>query len=93
VAKALFQAMDDDGAIAAEAYTVSKPGQSEVVEAMTKMMAAMRRASDTAIQRFGDEFSRLAGGHLDTAHINPKDIDEGSEAIVGDTATERTPCC
>jgi len=86
-ARTLFQAMYDNDLVTAKSCIVAGPGQTELLEAMTKMVAAMRGATDVAFKRYGDEFAKLAGGSLDAAHIDPKQIDAGSEAVAGESAT------
>jgi hypothetical protein len=86
-ARTLFQAMYDNDLAVAKACVIEGPGQMEFTEGMTKMMASMRGAMEAAYKQFGDEFNKLAGGSLDTMHIDPKQIEEGSETINGDSAT------
>jgi hypothetical protein len=85
-ARTLFQAMYDNDLVTAKSCIVAGPGQTEMVEAMTKMMFAMRGATEAAFKRYGDEFAKLAGGSLDMAHVDPKQIDAGSETIDGASA-------
>jgi hypothetical protein len=82
-ARTLFQAMYDNDVVAAKSCVLAGPGQTELVEGMTKMVVAMRAANDAAFKRFGDEYAKLAGGSLDMAHIDSKQIDAGTEAIDG----------
>jgi len=86
-AKTLYQAMYDNDLATAKACVVSGPGQIEIAEGMTSFMAAARRATDAAYQRFGDEYRKLLGPSLDPNHIDPKQIDQGTETIDGDSAT------
>jgi hypothetical protein len=86
-AKTLYQAMYDNDLATAKACVIAGPGQTEIVEGMTSFMAATRRATDAAYQRFGDEYRKLLGPSLDPNHIDPKQIDEASETINGDSAT------
>src|SRR2546430_1651574 len=86
-AKTLYQAMYDNDLATANACVVNGPGQMEIVGGMTSFMAAARRATDAAYQRFGDEYRKLVGPSLDANHNDPKQIDQGTETIDGNSAT------
>ena len=86
-ATTLFQAMYDNDLSLAKSCVIEGTGQSEFVEGMTKMLVAARSAMEAAYKRYGDEFNKMAGGSLDTLHIDAKQIDAAVETVNGDTAT------
>jgi hypothetical protein len=86
-AKTLYQAMYDNDVELAKKCVIEGAGQMEFAEGMTKMVTSMRGAMDAAYKQFGKEIDKLAGGSLDTMHIDPKQVDEATETINGDSAT------
>jgi len=90
VAKTLFQATyDGDRKTAMECVTPG-PMQADVVDAITVVSVGMRKATDAMVKRWGTAEIEKSVGPIDANRIDPRQIDQGTETITGNTATITT---
>jgi len=85
-AKTLFQALYDNDTTKAKACVMSGAANETAVEIAARVSSSMRKASDAIFKKFGQTLKDPSGKPVNPNNINPKEIDDGTEEINGDTA-------
>jgi hypothetical protein len=86
-ARTLFQAMNDGNIALVKECILQEPGQAEIAEGFTEMTVAMRKATEAAKKRFGQDFREAAGGPFGSMSVATDEIDNAIERIRGDGAS------